>query len=363
MARTTEIILDGLVFPEGPRWHDDRLWFSDQHDKRVVAMTADGTPRRSSRCRSSPPGSAGYPTDGLLVVSMIDRRCSAANPTARWCCTPISSALAPGACNDMVVDATGRAYVGNFGFDMYGGEQAAPHVRHRRRARRHRAGRGRRARLPERLGDHPRRRDAPRRREHGAPDQRVRHRTPTARSRTRACGRSSTGATVDGICLDAEGAFGSRRRSRGVCCESRRRRRSSTPSRARIPARSRACSAAPTDGRSTSAARRPTSPRSAWPHARGASRPSRSTYRARVYPDGSLLTGPHCRHIATRRPRRAPEQTAGSPAGRGRPTGRRSRRARSARRSRGGSPRCGSCPEPCSSSEWKSRVSPGCIST
>ncbi len=33
------------------------------------------------------------------------------------------SELAPGACNDMVVDASGRAYVGNFGFDMYAGEK------------------------------------------------------------------------------------------------------------------------------------------------------------------------------------------------------------------------------------------------
>src|SRR5205814_2117107 len=41
-ARTTTVVLDGLAFPEGPRWHDGRLWFSDQHDKRVVAMQVDG---------------------------------------------------------------------------------------------------------------------------------------------------------------------------------------------------------------------------------------------------------------------------------------------------------------------------------
>src|SRR5439155_34872 len=32
------------------------------------------------------------------------------------------STLATGPCNDMVVDAVGRAYVGNFGFDRHGGE-------------------------------------------------------------------------------------------------------------------------------------------------------------------------------------------------------------------------------------------------
>jgi sugar lactone lactonase YvrE len=33
------------------------------------------------------------------------------------------SAVASFHCNDMVVDARGRAYVGNFGFDLHGGEQ------------------------------------------------------------------------------------------------------------------------------------------------------------------------------------------------------------------------------------------------
>ena len=33
------------------------------------------------------------------------------------------STIAGGPCNDMVVDAAGRAYVGNFGFDLYGGEK------------------------------------------------------------------------------------------------------------------------------------------------------------------------------------------------------------------------------------------------
>ena len=38
----TETVLDGLAFPEGPRWRDGRLWFSDQHDHRVVSMLPDG---------------------------------------------------------------------------------------------------------------------------------------------------------------------------------------------------------------------------------------------------------------------------------------------------------------------------------
>jgi len=38
------------------------------------------------------------------------------------------SALAPGFTNDMVMDQDGRAYVGNFGFDLNGGESPKPTV-------------------------------------------------------------------------------------------------------------------------------------------------------------------------------------------------------------------------------------------
>ena len=36
MTRATEVLLDGLCFGEGPRWHDGKLWFSDMHAHRVM---------------------------------------------------------------------------------------------------------------------------------------------------------------------------------------------------------------------------------------------------------------------------------------------------------------------------------------
>ena len=39
---STEILLDGLCFGEGPRWHDGRLWFSDMHAHKVLALSTDG---------------------------------------------------------------------------------------------------------------------------------------------------------------------------------------------------------------------------------------------------------------------------------------------------------------------------------
>ena len=74
IARTTTVVLDGLAFPEGPRWHDGRLWFSDQHDERVVAMTPDGVAETIVEVPQQPSGLGWLPDGRLLVVSMLDRK-------------------------------------------------------------------------------------------------------------------------------------------------------------------------------------------------------------------------------------------------------------------------------------------------
>jgi sugar lactone lactonase YvrE len=124
VTRTTDIILDGLAFPEGPRWHDDRLWFSDQHDKRVVAMDVDGKSETIVEVPQQPSGLGWLPDGRMLVVSMLDKKVLRLEGGALTLHADLK-ALATGACNDMVVDVTGRAYVGNFGFDMYAGAKPA----------------------------------------------------------------------------------------------------------------------------------------------------------------------------------------------------------------------------------------------
>jgi sugar lactone lactonase YvrE len=121
--RTTTILLDGLAFPEGPRWHAGRLFFSDQHDRRVVVMDTNGNAETVVEVPQQPSG-LGWLLDGrMLVVSMLDRRVLRLEDGHLIEHADLSS-LAPGECNDMVVDSRGRAYVGNFGFDMYAGDEA-----------------------------------------------------------------------------------------------------------------------------------------------------------------------------------------------------------------------------------------------
>jgi len=65
------------------------------------------------------PSGLGWLPDGrLLVVSMEDRRLLRLDPDGLHQMADLSS-LATYHCNDMVVDSKGRAYIGNFGFDIH----------------------------------------------------------------------------------------------------------------------------------------------------------------------------------------------------------------------------------------------------
>ena len=112
----TEAFVDGLHFGEGPRWHDDRLWLSDFHDHAVLAVDDDGRVERVVEVPGQPSGLGWLPDGRLLVVSMLDRRVLRVEDGTLVEHADLSH-LAPFHCNDMIVDAVGRAYVGNFGFD------------------------------------------------------------------------------------------------------------------------------------------------------------------------------------------------------------------------------------------------------
>ena len=116
-----ETLLHGLTFPEAPRWHDGRLWFSDFYTHRVVAVDPAGRAETILEIPQRPSGLGWTPDGTLLVVSMLDRRLlRVENGKARVHAD--LAAVATGPCNDMVVDGEGRAYVGNFGYDRHKGE-------------------------------------------------------------------------------------------------------------------------------------------------------------------------------------------------------------------------------------------------
>ncbi|MFP8880040.1 MAG: SMP-30/gluconolactonase/LRE family protein [Myxococcota bacterium] len=112
-----KILLDGLTFPEGPRWRDGRLWLSDMHDNRVLTVDLNGRSQTVCEVENQPSGLGWLPDGRLLVVSMADRRLLRLEPEGLVLHADLS-ALATYHCNDMVVDGQGRAYVGNFGSEI-----------------------------------------------------------------------------------------------------------------------------------------------------------------------------------------------------------------------------------------------------
>jgi sugar lactone lactonase YvrE len=112
-----EPFISGLAFPESPRWHEGALWFSDFYDRRVCRVGSDGRIETIVEVPGQPSGLGWLPDGRLLVVSMNDRRLLRLDAGGLVEAADLS-ALAPAPCNDMLVDGRGRAYVGNFGFDL-----------------------------------------------------------------------------------------------------------------------------------------------------------------------------------------------------------------------------------------------------
>lgn len=121
------VIVTGGSFFEAPRWHEGRWWASDFYRHRVYSFDGDGTDAREEAFVPGQPSGLGWDPEGaLLIVSMLDHLLLRREPGSERLRTVADlSALAGGPANDMVVDATGRAWVGNFGFDFYGREKPA----------------------------------------------------------------------------------------------------------------------------------------------------------------------------------------------------------------------------------------------
>ena len=121
------MVAGGLTFPEAPRWHDGALWVSDMHAHAVLRLEPSGTLTTVAEVPGCPSGLGFLPDGRMLVVSMHDRRVMRLDPDGLREHADLSG-LAPWHCNDMAVDANGRAYVGNFGDDSAPPAPPAPTV-------------------------------------------------------------------------------------------------------------------------------------------------------------------------------------------------------------------------------------------
>ncbi len=126
MSREITTVLGEMSFLECPRWHDGRLWVVDFYTHRVLSLAEDGSDLRVEAEVPAQPSGLGWLPDGrLLVVSMKDRRVLRREEDGSLVTHADVSEHVTGHPNDMVVDAAGRGYLGNFGFDLMGGGDLA----------------------------------------------------------------------------------------------------------------------------------------------------------------------------------------------------------------------------------------------
>jgi sugar lactone lactonase YvrE len=107
-ARTPTVLLDGIVFPESPRWHQDRLWFVDMFGGRVMTVDLNGRSEVIASFDDRPSGLGFLPNGSPIVVLMGQRRIVRLDNGEVHADL---SELGGEFLNDMVVDNHGRAYV------------------------------------------------------------------------------------------------------------------------------------------------------------------------------------------------------------------------------------------------------------
>jgi len=116
--------MTGITFGESPRWHDDRLWFSDWGTQEVIAVDREGRSEVIVRTPASPFSIAWMPDGRLLIISGPDGDLLRREPDGLLVTHADLSSLSGHSWNEIVVDGRGNAYVNNIGFDFPAGEFA-----------------------------------------------------------------------------------------------------------------------------------------------------------------------------------------------------------------------------------------------
>jgi len=122
-----QTVMTGIVFGEQPRWHEDRLWFSDWGRQEVIAVDLAGHSEVILSAPSWPCCVDWLPDGRLLLVAARDGLLLRREPDGSLVTHGDLSGVSdrpPG--NELVVDGRGNAYVNGAGFDLMAGADFAP---------------------------------------------------------------------------------------------------------------------------------------------------------------------------------------------------------------------------------------------
>src|SRR6266540_1968722 len=114
----------GIAFGEQPRWHDDRLWFSDWGPREIVAVDLEGNSEVVLQAPAFPCCVDWLPDGRLLVVSARDGLLLRREPEGGLATYADLRSLSQDLWNEIVVDGRGNAYVNEAGFAFPGGDFA-----------------------------------------------------------------------------------------------------------------------------------------------------------------------------------------------------------------------------------------------
>ena len=119
-----EVLMEGIVLGESPRWHDGRLWFSDWGAHQVIALDPGGSHEVVVTVPSIPMCIDFLPDGRLLVVDSAQRRLLRRESDGSLVQHADLSQVSHKPWNDIVADDRGNAYINTIGFDFPGGEFA-----------------------------------------------------------------------------------------------------------------------------------------------------------------------------------------------------------------------------------------------
>ena len=110
------VLLDGLAMPESPRWHDDRLWFSNWGTKQIVAVDLDGVSEVVGEGAEGLGWATNWLPDGRLLVTGQEL-IRVEHDGLRIRHAELRH-ISPFGWSEMTVDGRGNVYVNTINFDF-----------------------------------------------------------------------------------------------------------------------------------------------------------------------------------------------------------------------------------------------------
>jgi len=125
-----DVLLEGLVIGESPRWHEGRLWCSNWGAGEILAVDADGCSEVMAELAvSTVPFCFDFDSEGtLLVVDGPQARLLERAPGGALEARADLGSLSRHPWNEIVVDGRDNVYLNSICFDMMGGGEFRPGI-------------------------------------------------------------------------------------------------------------------------------------------------------------------------------------------------------------------------------------------